>query len=228
MSTSLPELKWDERGLLPAVVQDVNTGAVLMLAWMNAEALEQTRATGFAHFYSRSRKSQWKKGETSGNVLHVEELRFDCDSDAILIAATPTGPTCHTGTTSCFFSRMDDDRSVSDAQTDDGPPGVPAAIAHLLEQVLLTRKADSSEEKSYTKSLLAKGTPKISAKIREEAEEMIAELNEGSDDKLIYETADLLFHMMVGLVARDVPIAKVWDELARRFGMSGHEEKASR
>ncbi len=223
--SSLADLKWDDRGLLPAVVQDVDTGALLMLAWMNAEALALTRSTGFAHFYSRSRAAMWKKGETSGNVLHVREVRFDCDNDAILVRAKPAGPACHTNATSCFFNKVGDGDQVT---TDDGPPGASSEVIHVLEQVLQTRKHDSSAAKSYTKSLLDKGYPKISAKIREEAEELIAELADGPEDKLVYETADLLFHVMVGLCARDVPIADVWTELARRFGTSGHEEKASR
>jgi len=223
MSDAL-ELNWDDRGLLPAVVQDVDTGNVLMLAWMNAEALEHTRRTGFAHFYSRSRQSLWKKGETSGNVLAVDDVRFDCDRDTILVRARPAGPTCHTGTTSCFFRRIVGDQ-VSE---DDGPGGPPATISLVLEQVLRARKADSSAAKSYTKSLLDKGYPKISAKIREEAEELIDELPSGDDKAVIHETADLLFHVMVGLVARDLPIDRVWAELARRFGVSGHTEKASR
>lgn len=222
MSDSI-ELSWDDRGLVPAVVQDSRSGVVLMLAWMNAEAWEQTRRTGFAHFYSRSRQKLWKKGETSGNVLRVIELRFDCDSDAVLIRAEPAGPTCHTGTTSCFFNRAGDQ-----VTTDDGPTLPSAAIADRLEQVLRARKNDSTAERSYTRSLLDKGYPKIGAKIREEAEELIAELPDGSDEQVIYETADLIFHVMVGLVARDLSIDRVWAELARRFGVSGHEEKASR
>lgn len=222
---SLFALNWNENGLLPAVVQNANTGALLMLAWMNEQALERTRQTGLAHFYSRSRQALWKKGETSGNVLHVTELRFDCDSDAILIRAEPAGPTCHTGASSCFFHRV----TANAVEIDDGPIGSPIdAISHDLERVLYARKHDSSAEKSYTKSLLTKGHPKIAAKIREEAEELIAELPEGDEVKVIHETADLLFHVMVGLVARDVPMEKVWQELARRFGVSGHDEKASR
>ena len=214
------EWTWDDRGLLPAVVQDATTGAVLMVAWMNREALDATRDTGIAHFYSRSRQSLWKKGETSGNTLRVVELRIDCDLDTVLIRAEPAGPTCHTGKTSCLY------RTVDGAE-DDGPPGAPAAIVDRLESVLQARKA-SDAGKSYTKSLLDAGAPKILAKIAEEHGELADELADGDPAKVVHETADLLFHVMVGLVWRGIPIADVWSELERRFGTSGHEEKASR
>ncbi len=213
----LPEPAWDDRGLVAAVVQDADTGVVLMLAWMNAEAWQLTRTSGEVHFYSRSRGALWKKGETSGNVLRVVELRVDCDDDAILVKARPAGPTCHTGRTACFFHTESGD--------DDGAPS--AHVVDKLEQVLHARR-DASAEKSYTRSLLAAGMPKILAKIAEEHGELAAELPEGARDKVVHETADLLFHMMVGLVARDIPVAEVWRELGRRFGTSGHVEKAAR
>ena len=208
---------WPADGLLPAIVQDAETGAVLMLAWMNAEAWQLTRDTGEVHFWSRSRSALWKKGETSGNVLRVAELRVDCDDDAILVRARPAGPTCHTGRTACFFHTDGDD--------DDGAPA--AHIVDRLEQVLLSRRAATSQ-KSYTRSLLEAGMPKILAKIAEEHGELAAELPEGEHAKVVHETADLLFHIMVGLVARDIPVADVWRELGRRFGVSGHDEKAAR
>jgi phosphoribosyl-ATP pyrophosphohydrolase/phosphoribosyl-AMP cyclohydrolase len=227
------ELKWDARGLLPAVVQDASTGAVLMLAWMNAEALQRTCTTGFAHFYSRSRQALWKKGETSGNTLAVREVRVDCDADAIVVLAEPAGPTCHTGKRSCFYRVMD----ASGMASEDGGPALapggnaPANDTHVLaglESVLRQRRDSASAEKSYTKSLLDGGFAKIVAKIAEEQRELTDELDGGDDSAVIHETADLLFHMMVGLVARDIPLDAVWRELGRRFGVSGHEEKAAR
>lgn len=214
---ALPEPAWDERGLAPAVVQDADTGAVLMLAWMNAEAWQRTRDSGLVHFWSRSRQALWRKGETSGHELRLVELRLDCDRDAILVRARPHGPTCHTGRAACFF------------ETDDGvDEQAPAAhVVDRLERVLEARRA-ATAEKSYTRSLLAAGMPKILAKIAEEHGELAAELPAGEAAKVVHETADLLFHVMVGLVARDIPIADVWRELARRFGTSGHDEKAAR
>jgi len=205
---------------VPCVVQDAETGTVLMLAWMNAEALRLTRETQIVHFWSRSRQSLCKKGETSGNTLAVVEIRLDCDRDTVLVRARPAGPACHTGATTCFFHK-------DDGTTDDGVPADTAAILTRLAQILIARR-DSSAEKSYTKSLLDAGMPKILAKIAEEHGELAAELPTGDDAKVIHETADLIFHVMVGLTARRIPIEKIYAELARRFGTSGHAEKASR
>ncbi len=214
---ALPEPAWDDRGLAPAVVQDADTGAVLMLAWMNAQAWQETRATGLVHFWSRSRQALWRKGESSGHELRVVEVRVDCDQDAILVRARPHGPTCHTGRAACFF------------HTDDGvDEAAPAAhVVDRLERVLQARRS-ATAGKSYTRSLLEAGMPKILAKIAEEQGELAAELPAGDAAKVVHETADLLFHIMVGLVARDIPVADVWRELGRRFGVSGHDEKAAR
>ncbi|MEO7730150.1 MAG: bifunctional phosphoribosyl-AMP cyclohydrolase/phosphoribosyl-ATP diphosphatase HisIE [Kofleriaceae bacterium] len=211
------EPAYDERGLVPCIVQDAATGTVVMLAWMNAEALRLTRETRTVHFWSRSRQALWKKGETSGNTLALVELRGDCDHDAILVRATPAGPTCHTGATSCFFH-------PDDGPDDDGPA---PPILSRLAQIIEARRAATAQT-SYTKSLLEAGMPKILAKIAEEHGELAAELPEGPDAKVVHETADLLFHVMVGLAARRIPIEAVFAELARRFGTSGHVEKAQR
>lgn len=216
------EPAYDERGLVPCIVQDADAGTVLMLAWMNAEALRLTRETGVVHFWSRSRQALWKKGETSGNTLALVELRLDCDGDTVLARARPAGPACHTGATTCFF-RTDDDTE------DDGVPvGDGAAILVRLARILDARRDAATGEKSYTRSLLDAGMPKILAKIAEEHGELAAELPAGADDEVVHETADLLFHVMVGLTARRIPIERVLAELARRFGTSGHVEKASR
>jgi len=215
--------RWDERGLVAAVVQDATHGTVLMVAWMNEEALAQTRATGEAHFWSRSRQALWRKGETSGNLLRVVEIRIDCDADTLLLRVDPTGPACHTGKTACFFRPLDDG-----AEDDGVPPPAGAAILDRLEQVLIQRRDHATAEKSYTRSLLDAGVPKILAKIAEEHGELAAELPAGPDDAVIHETADLLFHVMVGLCARRIPVEDVWAELGRRFGIGGHVEKAAR
>lgn len=213
------EPAYDDRGLVPCVVQDADRGTVLMLAWMNAEALRLTRETGIVHFWSRSRQALWKKGETSGNTLALVELRIDCDNDAVLVRAKPAGPTCHTGTTTCFFHR-------DDGPDDDGVPAV--TTLEQLDQILAERRDSATGDKSYTKALLEKGIGKIIAKIAEEQTELAIELHGGSDDKVVSEAADLLFHVMVGLTARKIPVDRVLAELARRFGTSGHAEKASR
>jgi phosphoribosyl-ATP pyrophosphohydrolase/phosphoribosyl-AMP cyclohydrolase len=207
----MDEPAWNADGLVPCVVQDPDHGSVLMVAWMNAEALQLTRDTGFVHFWSRSRKALWKKGETSGHLLTLAEpLRLDCDRDTVLAFARCAGPACHTGAQTCFG--------------DD----VHSTILDRLDATLAARRDAATPEKSYTRSLLDAGMPKILAKIAEESGELAAELPAGSDDKVIREAADLLFHVMVGLTARKIPVSAVLDELARREGTSGHVEKASR
>ncbi|MBK9035083.1 MAG: bifunctional phosphoribosyl-AMP cyclohydrolase/phosphoribosyl-ATP diphosphatase HisIE [Myxococcales bacterium] len=215
----LPEPAWDDRGLAPAIVQDADRGTVLMLAWMNRDAWRLTVDTDLVHFWSRSRQALWKKGETSGHVLRVVELRVDCDHDAILVRVRPDGPTCHTGTTACFFHTA--------AADDDGAP--PAHVVDRLAQVIEERKA-ATATRSYTRALLDGGVPKILGKIAEEHGELAEELAAPTRDphKIVHETADLLFHVLVGLAACDVPVADVWHELGRRFGVSGHDEKAAR
>ncbi len=185
--------KWNDLGLVPAIVQDAQTGAVLMMAWMNPEALRQTRESGFAHFYSRSRKRQWKKGETSGNTLAVKELRIDCDGDTILIIATPTGPACHTGKTTCFFQDIDGEPVATFTP--------PAVVLDRVFQTIENRRDSGNEHTSYTKSLLNGGMTKILAKIAEEHGELADELPAGETKAVVHETADLLFHVLVGLAA---------------------------
>jgi phosphoribosyl-ATP pyrophosphohydrolase/phosphoribosyl-AMP cyclohydrolase len=217
--------KYDEHGLVPCVVQDADRGSVLMVAWMNAEALRLTRETGIVHFWSRSRQALWKKGETSGNTLALVELRGDCDHDCLLARVRPAGPACHTGAAACFF--VHDDSGTSGGGPDDDGIGA-VTILERLDRTLVARRDSATAEKSYTKSLLAAGMPKIVSKIAEEQAELVAELDGGPDDKVIYEAADLLFHMMVGLTARGIAFERVAAELGRRFGTSGHTEKASR
>jgi phosphoribosyl-ATP pyrophosphohydrolase/phosphoribosyl-AMP cyclohydrolase len=216
------EPAYNDRGLVPCIVQDADHGTVLMMAWMNAEALNLTRETGAVHFWSRSRGALWKKGETSDHTLALVEIRLDCDGDTVLVRARPAGPACHTGTTTCFFRK-------DDGSEDDGVPAAEgAAVMARLATILAARRDSATAEKSYTRSLLDAGMPKILAKIAEESGELAAELPDGPDAKVIHETADLIFHVMVGLTARRIPIEAVFAELARRFGTSGHVEKASR
>jgi phosphoribosyl-AMP cyclohydrolase / phosphoribosyl-ATP pyrophosphohydrolase len=223
MTIDAAAVRWDERGLAPAVVCHAESGAVLMLGWMNAEALAATATTGLVHFFSRSRQALWRKGETSGHTLAVREIRLDCDADALLVTAWPDGPTCHTGKPSCFFRRAEATTWTEDA----GPTGAPAAVLERLHAVLLERRA-APASKSYTASLLAGGAPAIAAKLREEAAELGAELDAADPGRVAHEAADVVYHLLVGLVASGVEPAEVWSELERRFGQSGHDEKASR
>jgi phosphoribosyl-AMP cyclohydrolase / phosphoribosyl-ATP pyrophosphohydrolase len=200
-------LLWDERGLVPAIVQDGATGQVLMLAYMNEEALQRTLATGETWFWSRSRGELWHKGATSGNTQRVLDVRFDCDADALLLRVQPAGPACHTGHQSCFYRRMSD--------SSEAEPPVGGVMAHL-EEVIRDRKAHPRPG-SYTNQLLEAGLPRILKKVGEEAVETIVAAQSESDDRLESEMADLFYHALVLLAARGLSWAGIEAELARRF-----------
>jgi len=194
-----PDLNSNEAGLVPVVVQDRASGDVLMVAWANAEALARTAQTGLAHFWSRSRQALWRKGETSGNDMRVVEARADCDSDTLLLVVEPAGPACHTGTRTCFG--------------DDSPTA--GGMLSELERVVAER-AQASPEASYTARLLAKGPDQVLKKIGEEATEVVLAARAQSEERLVEESADLLYHLLVALRMRGVSLARVMDELRRR------------
>jgi phosphoribosyl-ATP pyrophosphohydrolase/phosphoribosyl-AMP cyclohydrolase len=220
----LAAVTFDGAGLVPAIAQDARSGVIRMVAWANREALASTLATGAAHFWSRSRKALWRKGESSGHTLAVREIRIDCDGDAVLYLVEAEGPSCHTGATSCFFRRVDEGGALA---TDDGPPEAPAQMLRRVAEVIATRRRERPE-KSYVVSLLDAGLPKINAKIEEEARELVEALPEGDAAHTAHEAADLFFHALVGLEAAGVPLDAVFGELRRRFGVSGLDEKAGR
>jgi phosphoribosyl-ATP pyrophosphohydrolase/phosphoribosyl-AMP cyclohydrolase len=237
------ELKWDDAGLITAVVQDRLTGQVRMVAWMNREALTATLETRFATFYSRSRRTLWRKGETTGHVLRVHEVAVDCDGDTLLLLVDPEGPSCHTGHATCFFRRLDagstsEMLATSAATSTTAVPadgaGEAAEDGGMADPFLLSLEAElekrsrSTAERSYTRSLLDAGVPKISAKISEEAAELNAALAGETDARVANEAADVLYHMMVGLRARGIALRRVIEVLAARAGQSGHAEKANR
>ena len=214
----LPPHKLDANGLITVVAQDRATGEIRMVAHANEEALRLSAETGLAHFYSRSRQRLWKKGEESGNTLAVSAIWLDCDGDAAVYLVSPAGPTCHTGAPTCFFRRAHPDASEAERAL---------PIFAELEQVLEhRRRADAG--KSYTRSLLEGGAARIGAKLREEADELARAIADEPDERVVAEAADLVYHLMVGLLARGVSIADVQRELGARFGVSGHDEKANR
>jgi phosphoribosyl-ATP pyrophosphohydrolase/phosphoribosyl-AMP cyclohydrolase len=220
----LENIRFDGDGLVPVIAQDQATGMVRMFAWANRAALEKTLATGYAHFWSRSRKALWQKGESSGHTLAVRGVRLDCDGDVVLYTVEPVGPSCHTGATSCFYRARADDGTLL---TGDAPPDPPALIVARVADIIALRRRERPE-KSYVVSLLDAGFPKIAAKITEEARELCEALPEGDAAHTAHEAADLLFHTLVGLEAAGIPIDAVFAELRRRFGTSGLTEKASR
>jgi len=210
----LDELKWDGDGLIPAVVQETETGEVLMVAWMDREALAKTLESGLAHFWSRSRRALWRKGETSGHTQHVDGLYADCDRDTLLIQAHQDGVACHTGARSCFFTRLEG--GAAPRASGAGP-----AMLEVLERVLQSRKVERPAG-SYTAGLFERGEAQICRKIGEEATEVVtAALGGEGDARLVSEVADLWFHTMVLLASRGIPLRRVFEELARR-----HEEKS--
>ena len=199
---SVEKIDWNKTGgLIPAVVQDADTGRVLMLGYMNQDALEETADTGFVTFWSRSRQTLWQKGETSGNRLKLESLSVDCDQDTVLVSARPLGPTCHTGRRSCF----QEDQEMSAFE-----------FLPYLERVLISRK-DAPSEESYTASLLKEGEAAISRKIGEEAIEVLLSTRE-SRQRTVEESADLLYHLMVLLISRERSLRDVIEELKARHG----------
>jgi phosphoribosyl-ATP pyrophosphohydrolase/phosphoribosyl-AMP cyclohydrolase len=212
------QVKFDERGLVPCVAQDFASGEVLTLAYANAESLRLTVETGEVHFYSRSREEIWRKGETSGNVLRLRQLRLDCDGDAVVALVDPGGPACHTGERSCFYRELGGSAS---SEADAPPaPGEPAPVSHEALAVLqrtLRSRAEERPEGSYTVKLL--DDPKlIGEKVEEEAEEVVRAAREESDARVAEEAADLLYHLSVLLASREVPQSAVMDVLNGRRG----------
>lgn len=217
----LDDLKWDPNGLVTVVVQDAWTGEIRMLAHANREALNATFETGYAHFFSRSRQSLWCKGESSGYKLEVHDVWVDCDGDALIYLAAAEGPSCHTLRETCFFTRLDGATTVEEPKRH-----AQSALPALWQELVSRREA--SAEKSYTRSLLDAGPTKICAKITEEADELSRAIQGEDDSRVISEAADVMYHMLVGLLARGVSLSDLEKELARRAGVSGLAEKASR
>lgn len=213
------EPKYNEQGLVPAIAQDVVTGRVLMMAWMNHEAWTRTLETGQGWYFSRSRQALWRKGETSGHTQTVIDCRLDCDGDTVLLLVEQQGPACHVGEPTCFFRERDNTRQPAD-------PAPPSTLARLRSE--LQTRVGASAETSYTAKLLHEGADSIGAKLREEADELAAAVKSESDDRVVSECADLLYFALVGLTSRGVEWSDVERALYRRFGMSGLEEKASR
>jgi phosphoribosyl-ATP pyrophosphohydrolase/phosphoribosyl-AMP cyclohydrolase len=202
----LEGIRYDERGLVPVVAQDANTGEVLMLAYANEEAVEKTIETGEAHYHSRSRGELWRKGATSGNTQRVVEVRIDCDGDALLYMVEPAGPACHTGEDSCFFTPLMSSN------------GNALNLGRTLQRLAgtIAERHREMPEGSYTAKLIGRGTGRVAQKVGEEAVEVIVAALKG--EKLAEESADLLYHLLVLLEERGVKpeeVAKVLDERHR-------------
>jgi phosphoribosyl-AMP cyclohydrolase / phosphoribosyl-ATP pyrophosphohydrolase len=198
------DLTYDERGLVPAVVQEAETGEVLMVAWMDRDGVAETLRTGLTHFWSRSRQTRWRKGETSGHHQHVRGVYADCDADTLLVQVHQEGVACHTGNRTCFFAALQ------------GPQAPAAGMLDRIEQIVASRKT-APPAGSYVAGLLARGEPAMCRKIGEEAVEvMTAALGGEGDRRVVEEVADLWFHTLVLLGERSIPLRDVLEELARR------------
>ena len=210
MENILIELKFDDKGLIPAVVQDRTTKEVLMVAYMNAQTLEMTIKTGKATFFSRSRNEVWVKGATSGNYMNVESIKLDCDGDCLVLFVRPDGPACHTGNRSCFYRRIDGEELVADTK-----PGGMSDILMREQAVIIDRKINP-EDDSYTNYLFNKGEDKILKKVGEEAAEVVIAGKNRDKDEIKYETADLLYHLSVMLVDNGMTWEDVFEEMENR------------
>jgi phosphoribosyl-ATP pyrophosphohydrolase/phosphoribosyl-AMP cyclohydrolase len=219
MKVDLADVKFDKAGLIPAIVQDARTRKVLTLAYMNSESLSLTLETGQTWFWSRSRQTLWKKGETSGNTQEVVEIKIDCDRDAIVLLVNPAGPACHTGATSCF------DNSTDEPQ--ESPLGNSASSNTLSELYdLIERRKRERPEGSYTTYLFNEGLDKILKKVGEESAESIIAAKNEEPEPLVSEVADLAFHLLVMLVEKGITLEQIQAELERRGKKRLAEENA--
>lgn len=204
------ELKFNAHGLIPAVVQNIETKEVLMVAYMNADTLKQTLETGRATFWSRSRKEVWVKGGTSGNYMYVKEIRVDCDADCLVLLVNPAGPACHTGNRSCFFRKVEDGKLVKDDTVPERND-----IFEREQAVVIDRKKNP-QDGSYTNYLFDKGEDKILKKVGEEAAEVVIAGKNRDKGEISYEVSDLIYHLTVMLVDNDMTWNDIYKEMERR------------
>ena len=218
-TSSVQQIQFAENGLLPAIVQDWLDGTVLMVGFMNQEALNATKRSQRVHFWSRSRKQLWKKGETSGHELIVKKLFIDCDRDTVLVKAEPVGPTCHTGNRSCFFTEIHNEEN--DQLLDEKPTNMAwGGIFEQIYETVLERKLEP-QESSYVSKLLQGGADRILKKVIEESGEVVLATKNEERAEIVYEVADLWFHTLVVLGHVEIPPNEIFQELGRRFGKSG-------
>lgn len=222
---AIDKIDWEKQdGMIPVITQDNDTNEVLMLAYMNKEALELTLSTNFAHYFSRSKQRIWKKGESSGHTQEVKNIFLDCDRDTLLLKVVQSGVACHTGRRSCFFTDMQTGKSVTDVEVDTS--AAYGVIDTLYHTICERKNSDSST--SYTAKLLQGKENSMLKKIVEEAGEFTFAAKDKNSEEMIYEAADLTYHTLVALASANISPDRVKQELARRFGISGIEEKNSR
>ena len=204
---NLDNLKFNQDGLIPVITQNYYTGKILMQAYANKEAIEETLKSGYATYFSRSRNALWKKGETSGNYQKIIDIKVDCDEDSVIYLVVEEGPACHTGEESCFYRNLNLEKD---------PKPVPFEILHKLYEKIQERK-ETMPEGSYVASLFKKGSDKIIQKVGEEAVETVIALKNKNKDEIVYETSDLLFHLLIALVDVGVKLSDIEEELLKRY-----------
>ena len=222
MKSLISNIDWNKSPLLPVVVQDATSKEVLMMAYMNEEALHVTLQTNIAHYFSRSRQKLWKKGESSGHFQEVKEVYLDCDSDTLLLKVEQTGVACHTGRISCFFNRVD--------TAQEAPKPIKIIEYDIYDTIyhIVQERKHTDPKSSYVASLLQKGDNALLKKVVEEAGEFCFACKDNHKEEIVYEAADSMFHVLVALGAKNVNPDLVKQELERRFGLGGIEEKNSR
>ncbi len=219
------KIDWEKmNNLIPVITQETKTNEVLMLAYMNKEALELTLETKIAHYFSRSKQRLWKKGESSGHLQNVKEILLDCDNDTILLKVEQIGVACHTGRKSCFFTNLETNEEVLKVEVD---TSAVYGVIETLYHTILERKNDEPS-KSYTAKLLKGKQNSMLKKIVEEAGELTFAVKDNNEEEIVYESADLLYHCLVALASKNISPDRIKQELARRFEISGIEEKNSR
>jgi phosphoribosyl-ATP pyrophosphohydrolase/phosphoribosyl-AMP cyclohydrolase len=224
MQDSINRVDWEKSELLPVIVQDVANNEVLMMAYMDKEALELSLSTKIAHYFSRSKQRIWKKGESSGHIQTIHSFSLDCDNDTLLIKVTQEGVACHTGRRSCFFTELESGKENSQVEVD---PNAMYSVLDSLYHTLQERKT-ADPKVSWTAKLISKGENTILKKIVEEAGEFSFAYKDDDEAEMIYEAADLTYHMLVALAVKNISPDRIKQELARRFDMSGIAEKNSR
>lgn len=222
---NLNKINWEKvKGLVPVITQDANSNEVLMLAYMDKEALELTLKTKQAHYFSRTKQRIWKKGESSGHLQNVKAIQVDCDNDTILLKVEQIGVACHTGRKSCFFTDLENNEETIKVEVDTSATyGVIDNLYHIIES-----RKDDDPKKSYTAKLLKGKQNSMLKKIVEEAGEFTFAIKDDNEEEIIYEAADIVYHMLVAMSSKNINPDRVKQELARRFGMSGIDEKNSR
>jgi phosphoribosyl-ATP pyrophosphohydrolase/phosphoribosyl-AMP cyclohydrolase len=224
LQEALNRVDWEKSELLPVIVQDVENGEVLMMAYMDREALELSLETKVAHYFSRSKQRIWKKGESSGHTQAIHSFSLDCDNDTLLIKVTQEGVACHTGRRSCFFTELESGESNSEVEVDTSAAyGVIDTLYHTIQE-----RKNADPETSWTAKLLSKGDNTILKKVVEEAGEYCFAHKDNDEKEMVYEAADLTYHMLVALASKNISPDRIKQELARRFDMSGIAEKNSR